>query len=389
MLTKRRKAKMNEKQRKALMEKRAELIEEMTKLTNKVAEETRAFTAEEQADFDAKAEEVKGIDATLGADEKTRAFLDAPKAAAKESQEEIDVRAFANIIRRSGDENITKTANGAVIPTTIAKKIIDRIYDISPVFGQAEKFNVKGTVAIPYVDESNDNITMGYATEFEDLEAKGTRLLTVNLTGFLAGALAKISKSLLNSTDIDLTNFVIEKIAQAAALFLDSETLVGTNGGVTGLSTLAAGRKVTSGAAAAISMDDIISLKSKLKSAFQKDAIFVMHPDTLNMIRHLKDGENRYYVLDDVTKDFGVSLLGKPVYTSDQMPQVAAGNTSIYYGNFKQALGAKVVEDSVQVLTEKYATQHALGIVAWLEVDCKIQNQQAVAALVQKNGVSA
>lgn len=380
---------MNEKQRKALMEKRAELIEGMTQLTNKVAEETRAFTAEEQAEFDAKAEEVKGIDATLGADEKTRAFLETPKAAAKETQEEADVRAFANIIRRSGDENITKTANGAVIPTTIAKKIIDRIYDISPVFGKAEKFNVKGAVAIPYVDESNDNITMGYATEFEDLEAKGTRLLTVNLTGFLAGALAKISKSLLNSTDLDLTNFVIEKIAQAAALFLDSETLVGTNGGITGLSTLASGRKVTSAAAAAISMDDIISLKSKLKSAFQKNAIFVMHPDTLDMIRHLKDGENRYYVLDDVTKDFGVSLLGKPVYTSDQMPQVAAGNTSIYYGDFAQGLGAKVVEDSVQVLTEKYATQHALGIVAWLEADCKIQNQQAVAALVQKSGASA
>ena len=301
----------------------------------------------------------------------------------------MDIRAFANIIRRSGDDNITKTANGAVIPTTIAKKIIDRIYDISPVFGEAEKFNVKGTVAIPYVDESNDNITMAYATEFEDLEAKGTKLLTVNLTGYLAGALAKISKSLLNSTDLDLTNFVIEKIAQAAALFLDGETLVGTNGGITVLSNLASGRKVTSAAAAAISMDDVISLKSKLKSAYQKNAIFVMHPDTLDIIRHLKDGENRYYVLDDVTMDFGVSLLGKPVYTSDQMPQVAAGNTSIYYGDFKQALGAKLVEDSVQVLTEKYATQHALGIVAWLEADCKIQNQQAVAALVQRSGASA
>jgi HK97 family phage major capsid protein len=230
---------------------------------------------------------------------------------------------------------------------------------------------------------------MAYATEFEELEAKGTRLLSVNLTGFLAGALAKISKSLLNSTDLDRTNFVIDKIAEAAALFLDGETLIGTNGGITGLSTLASGRKVTSGTASAVSMDDIISLKSKLKTAFQKNAIFVMHPDTLDMIRHLKDGENRYYVLDDVTQDFGVTLLGKPVYTSDQMPQVAAGNTSIYYGDFGKALGAKVVEDSVQVLTEKYATQHALGIVAWLEADCKIQNQQAVAALVQKNGVSA
>ena len=379
---------MNEKQRKALMEKRAALIDEMTTLTNKVAEETRAFTEEEQKDFDAKAKEVKDIDATLSADEQTRAFQTPESSQKKESQEELDVRAFANIIR-GVDQNITKSDNGAVIPTTIAKKIIDRIYDISPVFGQAEKFNVKGNVAIPYVDAANDNITVAYADEFTDLEAKSTKLLTVNLTGFLAGALAKISKSLLNSTDLDLTNFVIEKIAQAAALFIDGEVLVGTPGGITGLSTMQSGRKVTSAAAAAISMDDVISLKSKLKSAFQKNAFFVMHPDTLDMLRHLKDDMGRYYVLDDVTKDFGTTLLGKPVYTSDQMPQVAAGNTSIYYGDFRQGLGAKVVEDSVQVLTEKYATQHALGIVAWLELDCKIQNQQAVAALVQKSGASA
>jgi HK97 family phage major capsid protein len=379
---------MNEKQRKALMEKRAALIDEMTTLTNKVAEETRAFTEEEQKDFDAKAKEVKDIDATLSADEQTRAFQTPESSQKKESQEELDIRAFANIIR-GVDQNITKSDNGAVIPTTIAKKIIDRIYDISPVFGQAEKFNVKGNVAIPYVDAANDNITVAYADEFTDLEAKSTKLLTVNLTGFLAGALAKISKSLLNSTDLDLTNFVIEKIAQAAALFIDGEVLVGTPGGITGLSTMQSGRKVTSAAAAAISMDDVISLKSKLKSAFQKNAFFVMHPDTLDMLRHLKDDMGRYYVLDDVTKDFGTTLLGKPVYTSDQMPQVAAGNTSIYYGDFRQGLGAKVVEDSVQVLTEKYATQHALGIVAWLELDCKIQNQQAVAALVQKSGASA
>ncbi len=379
---------MNEKQRKALMEKRAALIDEMTTLTNKVAEETRAFTEEEQKDFDAKAKEVKDIDATLSADEQTRAFQTPESSQKKESQEELDIRAFANIIR-GVDQNITKSDNGAVIPTTIAKKIIDRIYDISPVFGQAEKFNIKGNVAIPYVDEANDNITVAYADEFTDLEAKSTKLLTVNLTGFLAGALAKISKSLLNSTDLDLTNFVIEKIAQAAALFIDGEVLVGTPGGITGLSTIGSGRKVTSAAAAAISMDDVISLKSKLKTAFQKNAFFVMHPDTLDMLRHLKDNNGRYYVLDDVTKEFGATLLGKPVYTSDQMPQVAAGNTSIYYGDFRQGLGAKVVEDSVQVLTEKYATQHALGIVAWLELDCKIQNQQAVAALVQKSGASA
>lgn len=374
---------MNDAQRKALTEKRAALIEEMTSLTDKVAEETRAFTEEEQNTFEANRKEVKSIDATLKADEETRALYDAPKTAAKEeTQEDKDVRAFADIIRqRAGDQNITKSDNTAVIPETIAKKIIDKVYDISPVFGQAEKFNVKGNVAIPYVDAANDNLAAAYATEFVDLEAKSTKLLTTQLTGYLVGALAKVSRSLINATDIDLVNFVINKIAAAEARFIDQEVLVGTSGAITGLSDIT--QTVDAAAAAAITMDEIISLKDALKTPFQNGAIWVMHPETLDMVRHLKDGENRYFVLDDVTTDFGVRLLGKPVYTSDQMPKAATGNNSIYYGDFSQALAGKVVEDSVQVLNEKYAIQHALGVVAWMELDCKIQNQQAVAALTQ------
>ena len=374
---------MNDAQRKALTEKRAALIEEMTSLTDKVAEETRAFTEEEQNTFEANRKEVKSIDATLKADEETRALYDAPKTAAKEeTQEDKDVRAFADIIRqRAGDQNITKSDNTAVIPETIAKKIIDKVYDISPVFGQAEKFNVKGNVAIPYVDAANDNLAAAYATEFVDLEAKSTKLLTTQLTGYLVGALAKVSRSLINATDIDLVNFVINKIAAAEARFIDQEVLVGTSGAITGLSDIT--QTVDAAAAAAITMDEIISLKDALKTPFQNGAIWVMHPETLDMVRHLKDGENRYFVLDDVTTDFGVRLLGKPVYTSDQMPKAATGNNSIYYGDFRQALAGEVVEDSVQVLNEKYAIQHALGVVAWMELDCKIQNQQAVAALTQ------
>ena len=39
----------------------------------------------------------------------------------------------------------------------------------------------------------------------------------------------------------------------------------------------------------------------------------------------------------------------------------------------------------MQVLNEKYATQHAIGIVAYIEVDAKIQNQQAVAVLKMRS----
>lgn len=369
---------------KELMEKRAEFYEELTGIVNKAREEKRGMTEEEKNRFDELEGSIKEIDATVDAARRARA-LEADQADDEgegETTEQMEIRAFADYIRAGEDSNITKTDNGAVIPKTVVNKIIDKVKDISPLFRDAEKFNIRGNIAIPYVDASNDNITVAYSDEFTDLEAKSTKLLSVNLTGFLAGALAKISKSLINATDLDLVEFVTTKLATATAEFIDREILVGTVGKVVGLSN--ATQIKTAAAAAAVTMDEIIQLKDMLKSVFQDGAYFVMNPETLTAVRLLKDQNLRYYVNDDVTSEFGVTLLGKPVYVSDQMPKMAAGRVAIAYINPAQALAVKLVEDSVQVLNEKYATQHAVGIVNWVEFDAAIQNQQAVAVLKMK-----
>ena len=369
---------MNEKE---LREKRDQIVEQMQAITDNATNvEKRNLTTEEQQKFAGLKKEVEDIDATLEAMEQSRTLLPPVKTPEKkEPVEDIEIRTFANIIRNRVDANITKTANGAVIPTTIAKKIIDVAKDRSPLFKDAEKYNIRGTVSIPYVDTDNDNITVAYATEFTELEAKDTKLLTVDLKGFLAGALCKVSRSLLNSTDLDLTTFVVNKMGAALADFLDKQIIQGDSTHITGLST--ATQIVTAKAATAITADELITLKNKLKSVFQAGAYWVMAPDTLTAVQQLKDENGRYLFNDEIKNGFSGTILGKPVYTSDQCPGMAATKTAIFYISPKQALAAKIVEDSVQILNEKYATQHAIGVVEWAEVDCKIQNQQAVAVL--------
>ena len=369
---------MNEKE---LREKRDQIVEQMQAITDNATNvEKRTLTTEEQQKFADLKKEVEDIDATLEAMEQSRTLLPPTKTPEKkEPVEDIEIRTFANIIRNRVDTNITKTANGAVIPTTIAKKIIDVAKDRSPLFRDAEKYNIRGTVSIPYVDTENDNITVAYATEFTELEAKDTKLLTVDLKGFLAGALCKVSRSLLNSTDLDLTTFVVNKMGAALADFLDKQIIQGDSAHITGLST--ATQIVTAKAATAITADELITLKNKLKSVFQAGAYWVMAPDTLTAVQQLKDENGRYLFNDEIKNGFSGTILGKPVYTSDQCPGMAATKTAIFYISPKLALAAKIVEDSVQILNEKYATQHAIGVVEWAEVDCKIQNQQAVAVL--------
>jgi hypothetical protein len=50
-----------------------------------------------------------------------------------------------------------------------------------------------------------------------------------------------------------------------------------------------------------------------------------------------------------------------------------------------RGLATKFSEEmSIEVLREKYATQHAVGVVGWLEFDAKVEDAQKIAKLVMK-----
>ena len=75
-------------------------------------------------------------------------------------------------------------------------------------------------------------------------------------------------------------------------------------------------------------------------------------------------------------------LLGYPVEVSDNMPDIASKAVVIYFGHFS-GVALKQRDDALelQVLREKYATQHAVGINAWVEFDAKVENAQKIAKL--------
>ena len=381
---------------KFLEEKRAAKQAEMQVMLEKIEKEERAFSDEENAQFDALEKELKDIDRTIEIAERARK-LDTKKPVEekkqddkKEDVEAIEERAFANYIRSNAgafveeraDVNLTKGSNGAVIPKTIANKIIKKVVDICPIYKSATRYNVKGTLAIPAYDEDTTSITMAYADEFSELESKNGKFTSIELTGFLAGALSKVSKSLINNSQFNIVPFVINAMAESISEWIEGQLLKGTTGKAEGLSGVT--KTVTAKSATAITMDEMIQLKDSIKDVYQNNAYFIMSSATRTALRLLKDGNNRYLMQDDVTSPFGTTLFGKPVYVSDNMDEMEAGKTAVYYGDFS-GLAVKVSEElNIQVLQEKYATQHAVGIVAWMEFDAKVENAQKIAKLVMK-----
>lgn len=287
------------------------------------------------------------------------------------------IRGYIN--ERDGELTPAQNSAGVTIPTTIADKIIKKVYDICPILERSTKYNVKGKLDIPYYDNETSSITVAYQTEFVAVTSSNGSFTKIELDGYLAGALSKISRSLINNSKFDIVAFVVDEMAYQIARFIEHELLIGTENKVTGLSTLT--NVVTSASATAITSDELIDVQDSVKDVYQNNAIWIMSTKTRTAIRKLKDEMGRYLLQDDISAPFGKTLLGKPVFVSDNMPNIATKNTVIYYGDMS-GLATKFSEEiNIQVLREKYADEHVDGVIGWFEFDSKIENEQKIAGL--------
>lgn len=377
---------------KNLVELKNDKINQAEKILADAEVNKRELTEDEAAELAEIRDDVKRIKDALkisdeldDSKEKRQKQEPAPAGGDKQpTQEQQERRAFENFIRgrvvheRAGE--LTKTDNGSVIPTTIAQQIIKKVYDVSPILEKSQKYNVKGKLQIPYYDTTDGSITVAYHDEFTPLTSSNGKFKNIELDGFLAGALSKISNSLINNSQFDIVSFVVNQMGEDIARFIEHELLIGTEGKVEGLSKLT--NSVTTAAATAITSDEVVKLKDSIKDVFQNNAIWIMSPATRTALRLLKGSDGHYLLNDDISSPFGTVLLGKPVYVSDNMPDIAGEKTVIYYGDMT-GLATKFSENiTTQVLREKYADEHATGVISWFEFDSKVQNAQKLAKLV-------
>lgn len=372
---------------KALVEKRNDIVDQMSKLFSAAEEEKRALTSEEVEKFEGMKAEIASIDATMKAEEEARAFQAGKVEPKKDDAEEAEIRAFEKFLRGASREelraNMVDGSSGVVLPKSISSKILDTLKNISPVLRLADVYMVKGDLVFPKYDETNGSVAMAYAPEFTDLTENSGAFTTVSLGRNLAGCLVKISRSLINNADFDVVAYAINKVAEAVAKFMEGELLNGTGatGHMTGVTVGAT--NVTAAAAAAIAPEDLVNVVMAVHQQFRdsEKACWIMNTSTLTAIRKLKDTNQHFFMEPDLAAGFGYTLLGHHVYESDAMPAIATGKKVLAFGDFSGLAVRITPEIQMQVLNEKYATQHATGITAWIEADSKVVEPQKLAVL--------
>lgn len=372
---------------KKLFEQRQNYQNQLNILLNKAKTENRAMNDEENAEFERIEGEIKNIDRTIAAEERARKISKpAPNGSGDGSgdreptPEQQEERAFASYVFGRALENragaqLTQGNNGGIIVTTIADRIIAEVKNLVPFLKISDVITTNGKISIPVYTEDGENaVTADYVDEGDDISDNIGKFITVDLVGYVLGSLALVSNKLKNNTDIDVTSFVIKRVAEAVAEKLERECVVGTEGKISGI--LSAKRVIKAASAAAITYDELVKLKHSIPQRFRANAQWTMHPSTYTALCQLKDQNGHPYF-----KESEYKILDLPVIESDSMPTIASGNKVISIGDFTgfSIKAPKSIE--VKVLLEKFATRNMIGVLSFAEFDGKISNEQKFGTL--------
>lgn len=385
-------AKLETRSMPSLLEQRNNLITEMEGIISAAKTETRSMNEQEVSRFEQIKKEIQQIDKTIQAEQVAQQLNPANAQqvkAAETSVQSEEKRAIAEaedkFVRfiRGESRALDVAANGAIIPTEIANRIITRVKEISPIYQRATVFNVSGDLVFPAFDVNS--IVTSYIADMTALTAQNGNFTSRKLQNFIAGSLVTISRSLMNRTDFELVGFIVEQMAQSIARFMEKELLVGVGTtAATGIFTDANVTSVTAAGATTVTLDDLISTQLSIPEAFQNNAEWIMNKALLSSLRKMKDADGKPLLNPDIRTGYGWTLLGRPVLISENAPATFTANQKVLaYGDFS-GLYVKLAQNvEIQILNELYATQHAVGVVGYVEFDSRVIEDQKIAVLKQ------
>ncbi len=410
---------------KKLKECRNDYLAEIETILGKAQEEDRVLTAEEVARLQELKELVEDMNKQMAVAEESRALTiveeNKEEKGDKDNMEdralevrEMEINAFAEAVKNADTRGLATGTNGGVIPTAVADMIVTAIKEKSPVLEMAKIYNEVGQLKIvkaekvvaDYIEEDTDlsegnmtmttitlnNFTIGslivvskslinmsnidivkYVVEqiADALAVKIERELLVGTSSFTIGSLIVVSKSLINMSNIDIVKYVVEQIADALAVKIERELLVGTSSKITGC----AGTTNVVTLQNTYELADLMKTQAKAIGTKAEECAWIMSREMFEDMVGRTDKIGRPFMVTGMTAEGKVSnlLLGARVFVSDQMEE-----KTLFYGNFK-GLAVKISQAvEVQTLTERFATKNAIGVVGFVGLDAKVERDEFI-----------
>lgn len=269
----------------------------------------------------------------------------------------------------------TDPDGGYFVPTAMSQRIIDKVYESSPIRQLATVENI-GTNELE-IPIDTDEAGAGWVGEEEARpETTTPRVASMIIPVHELYAKPKATQRVLEDASIDLEAWLATKIADKFARLEATAFLVGN--GVKkprGLLTYPAGtglgqiEQAVTGDANLITADSIMKLPWLLQERYHGNARWLLKRSSLAALAVLKDTTNNYLWSPGLREGAANSLAGYPVAMADDIPAVAAGALVALFGDFRAAytvverLGIRTLRDpySAKPFVEFYTRRRVGG----------------------------
>lgn len=293
---------------------------------------------------------------------------------------------FYNIIR--GKEltaeqkevmNVVSTA-GVPVPKSFQNKLIEKLHELNIMRQLGTVITTSLDTDIPYVDTEG---SAAWTDENGAYNESDDTFGTITISAYKLTRIIKVSEEILEDNTFDLEGYLVRSFARAIAT---PEEAAFINGDGTKKPTgvfVGASAGVTAASSTAITADELIDLYYSLKRVYRSKAVFIMNDSTLKAIRKLKDSQNNYLWSAGLNGE-PATILGKPVYTSEFAPEIAAGAKAIAFGDMSYYTIADRGSRTFQRLNELFAANGQVGFKGSERVDGKLTLSEAVKVMVLK-----
>jgi len=316
---------------------------------------------------------------------------------AKEFNYEIksaEDRAFFNTYLRKGQKFLmpdeTKalllgddSAAGYLAPTGFTREIIKGLAEWSPIRENARVRPISEK-SMEYPKRTGQ-FDAGWVSEIaERTETTGLTYGMETMTPHEMYALVKVSNQMLEDSAFSLQSELGMEFSERFGVLEGTAFINGdATGKPEGVLTNSDVEKLLSGASGALAVGTLIELPYKIKRAYRKNAKWYMNDVTLAALRQLKSGDHyiwaRNYGQGALAEKEPDYLLGYPVVSCVDMPDVASGAYSILFGDMRRAYQiTDRIRMSVQRLSEKYAEFGMVGFMARKRVDGQVVLPEAL-----------
>lgn len=286
-------------------------------------------------------------------------------------------RGVVNTLKEGADPD-----GGFLVPDEFENQLIQKLQEANVLWTISHVIQTNsGEHKIPVVASEG---TAAWLDEEAAYTESNTRFSQVSMAAHKLGTLIKVSEELLNDSAFDLMAYLSDEFGRRLGNAEEQAFLTGTGTNQpTGILTDTNGTSAGSTAAKTdtLTFDDLIDLFYSLKAPYRQNAVFLMSDDTIKTIRKLKDKNDQYVWQPSVQAGQPDRILNCPVYTSPYMPNLAAGNKPILFGDFNYYWIADRQGRTFKRLNKLYAVTGQVGFLGSQRVDAKVILPAAIKTL--------